>query len=126
MYKNIRHHELIFEPAAVGANETKALLQVKKGDRVLFCHAEKQVLAAAATDTTVTLGDTGDPDGLITAIDTETGAVGDLLNGAGAYMIGGGKLFIANGTIDAVYAGTTYGATKPRIKFHIGIVEKGL
>jgi len=117
MYQNVRRHEIIFTVAAVALDETKSLLNLKKGDRLLAIHAEKQILAAAATDTTITVGDATDTDGLITAIDTESGAVGDLVNGTGAYMIAGGKLYTADTVMTATYDnGTTPGAVAPRIK----------
>lgn len=126
MYQNIRKQVIIWQPAAVGSGGTISLLQVKKGDILLRAISEKQILSAGTTSI-VDVGDTGDPDGIIAALDLDAGAVGDLASGAGAYVTASGKLFTANGTIDAVYTpGATPGATNPRVKFTFYIMEAGL
>lgn len=126
MQQNIEILQKTFQPAAVATDETKALFPIKKGERVLWASAQKLTLAAAATDTTITLGDGDDPDGFIAAIDTEDGAVGDLINGAGAYLAtSGGKLYTADDTIDAVYDnGTTVGAVNPKVRFTVCVVRE--
>lgn len=123
--QNIRLMTKSFQPAAVGANETKALFQIEKGERVLWASAMPLVAAAAATDTTMTLGDGADPDGLVTAIDLEAMTPGTPQDGEGAYLASsGGKLYTADDTVDVVYAGTTYGATNPKVSFTVAIARE--
>lgn len=126
-FQNIRRIEGIYEPAAVGSTETVALFQVKRGDRVLALHVERQILAAASTTSTIEIGDGTDVDGFVAAIDTESGAVGGLVEGAGAFMANsGGKLYTADDTVDAVYTiGATPGAVKPRIKYTALVAQAG-
>jgi hypothetical protein len=125
MFKRVEIREMDFQPAAVGANETKALFAVNAGERVIWASARVQIAAAAATDTTVTLGDGASAAGYIAAIDLEATAAGTLVGGAGALLASsGGKLYTADDTVDVVYAGTTYGATNPKIKFKIAVVRE--
>jgi hypothetical protein len=126
MFANIIVQYKKFQPAAVGSNETKALFSVKKGERVLWATALPEIKAAASTDTSMTLGDGDDADGLITAIDLETMTAGTPIShtNAGAYLAySGGKIYTADDTIDVVYAGTTYGATNPSVTFMIAKVR---
>lgn len=125
MFRKIEYLEAVFQPAAVGAGETKALFKVHAGDRVVWASARALIAAAAATDTTVTLGDGTSTDGFIAAIDLEATAAGTRVNGAGAlFNQSGGKLYTADDTIDAVYAGTTYGATNPKLRFVIAVIRR--
>lgn len=110
---------VVFEPAAVGSNETTALVTLDKGERVVWCSVQKLVLADGTTGSTATVGDGSDVDGYVTTtnLDLETGAVGDVVNGSGAYLAtSGGKLYTAADTVDVVYtASGTPGTTVPRI-----------
>lgn len=117
-YARIRLASAYYQPAAVGSTETKALLQVKKGERVLWVHLERLVLAAGSTTSTIEIGDGTDTDGFVAAIDTEAGAAGDMVAGAGALLANsGGKLYTVDDTIDAVYTiGATPGATNPSVR----------
>ncbi len=124
MYRRIQYRTKTFQPAAVGSNETLALFTVKAGERVLLASYRTEIAAASSTDTTMTLGDGVDPDGYIAAIDLETATAGGLGNGAGALLASsGGKLYTTDDTVDVVYAGTTYGATNPKITFTIGVIR---
>lgn len=125
-YTNIRTIRKRFVPAAVGTGETTALFSVAAGERVLWCSVRKEVLAATTTDSTITIGDGDDADGYVAAIDTEAGAVGDLIDGGGAYLAeSGGKLYTAEDTVDAVYAeGTTPGATAPQVNVLVAIARE--
>lgn len=127
MYQNIRKHEVIYQPAAVGSAETVTIKSLKKGDRLLAVHMIKQVLAAGSTTSTISAGITGTLAGFIAATDTETGAAGDLVNGTGALLIPGGYLATADIDLKADYIiGATPGATNPRVKFVFLIMEAGL
>lgn len=119
-YSKIWRRSKEFQPAAVGSTETKALFAVKEGWRVLSCSARVLQNSAATTDSTMTVGDGSDVDGFLVAttdldLETSTGIV----NGAGAYLAtSGGKLYAADDTVDVVYtAGTTPGATNPKVRF---------
>jgi hypothetical protein len=125
MFRPVEIREAIFQPTAVGSDQTKALFQVRKGERVIAASARALIAAAASTDTTMTLGDGADPDGYIAAIDLEATTAGTLVGGAGALLNqSGGKLYTADDTVDVVYAGTTYGATNPKYKFKIAVVQE--
>lgn len=125
MFKRVEYVEREFQPAAVGTGETKALFTIKAGYRVVWASGRAQIAAAASTDTTFTLGDGTDPDGLITAVDLEATAAGTLVDGEGAFLSNsGGKLYTVDDTVDVVYAGTTFGATNPKMKFKIAIVRE--
>ena len=126
MFSNIKILRKTFQPAAVGSDETKALFSVKKGERVLWASAMPEIAAAGSTDTTMTLGDGADTDGFITAIDLEAMTAGTPVahTAAGAFFnSSGGKIYTVDDTIDVVYAGTTYGATNPKVTFMVAIVR---
>src|SRR5262245_18634397 len=106
---DIRKRE--FQPAAVGSGETRALFNVKKGERVLWSSYMPVIAAAATTDTTMVLGDGGATNGFQTAIDLETSTAGTPVNNPGTFVANsGGKLYTVDDTVDVVYAGTTFGA----------------
>jgi hypothetical protein len=107
-----------FEPAAVGSPETTPLWNVHAGERVIAARYKMLRNAAGATSSTFTLGDGADPDGYLTAVDTEVGTEGTS-TGAFFTAAGEGKLYTTNGTIDAVYAIGTPGATAPRVMFSV-------
>lgn len=124
---NIRILSKTFQPAAVGAGETTPLFQIKKGERVLWASAIALTAAAASTDTTFTLGDGVDPDGYIAAVDLEATTAGTHVAGAGALLANsGGKYYTGDDTVDAVYAGTTFGATNPKMRFTIAVARDWL
>lgn len=124
-YQNIRRHDIIFQPAAVGSAETRDIINCKKGDRVISVHMEKQILAAGSTTSTISAGVLGTLAGFVAATDTETGAVGDLVDGGGALLANsGGYLFTADGTVKADYViGATPGATNPRVRIIVLIAH---
>ena len=86
------------------------------------------VLAAAGTDSTMTLGDGSDRDGFITSteFDLEAGAIGNIVDGKGAYLaFSGGKLYTADDKIDADYiASGTPGAVTPVTIFAIATTRE--
>lgn len=131
MFRRIEYREADFQPAAVGSDETKALFQIRAGERVVSASARVLIAAASSTDTTMILGDGTDTNGYIEAIDLEANAAGTLIDGAkggsatfGVLTSQGGKLYTTADTVDVVYAGTTYGATNPKVKFKIGVVRE--
>lgn len=128
MFHKIDFRTRTWTPAAVGTDETTALFQVKKRERVLWAEAELLVAADAATDSTQTLGDGTDPDGYVTSanLDLETGTVGTTIDGTGAMLDASGKLYTADDTVDVVYGhGTTPGATAPVVRYTIAVIPAG-
>lgn len=110
----------IYSPAAVGAGETAAVFSVPKGLRVWACSMIVLTAAAASTDTTIGLGDGTSTVGYIAATDLEVSVAGTLVNGQGALLNqSGGKLYTVADTIDALYAGATFGAVLPKVQFTI-------
>ena len=112
----------VYQPAAVGVGETVALFEVPKGYRVKSASGVKLVLAAAGTDSTMELGDGSDTNGYVTTtnLDLETGSVGDLFDGTGAYFADAGKLYTVKDTIDVVYTpNATPGAVLPRVEWRV-------
>lgn len=119
-FVNLQTKSKIYSPAAVGAGETAAVFSVPKGVRVWAASAVALIPAAASTDSTVALGDGTSTAGFIAAIDLEATAAGTLVNGQGALLNqSGGKLYLVADTVDALYAGATFGATLPRVQFTI-------
>lgn len=128
----------IFEPADTGADETKVIGFVKKGERIVSAMAQVLTAAAASTDSTMTLGvGTINPadgaitpisaNGLIAAIDTEATAAGTLVDGAGALLAnaGGYLVLAANVVVYATYAhgAVATGSDKPKYRFAVGTVN---
>ena len=113
-------------PATIGSNETTALLSVSAGERIVCASYRIHQLAEGATGSTVEVGDGADTDGYVATTDTESGAVGDLVNGAGAYLAtSGGKLYNAADTIDLKYvASGTPGTVKPIVEVKVGVVRE--
>lgn len=126
-FQNIRRYEGTFQPAAVNADETKAILNVKKGDRVIAVQCQKLILAASSTNSSFDIGDGDDPNGYVASLDPEAGSVGDLVDGAGALFGSNlGKLYTADDTVDIVYTdNTTPGATNPKIRWIIFVLHAG-
>jgi hypothetical protein len=125
MFREVEIREMTFQPTAVGSDQTKALFNIKKGERVLAASARASIAAASSTDTSMILGDGTDTNGYIEAIDLETTAAGTLVNGAGTLLaFSGGKLYTADDTVDVIYAGSTYGATNPKYVFKIAVVQE--
>jgi hypothetical protein len=115
-----------YQPAAVGTAETVQVFSVKKGRRVVWASAMPLTAAAGTTNTTIELGDAGDTDGFITAIDTETMVPGTPVDQPGAYLANsGGKLYTTDTAINAKYVnGGTPGATNPKVRFTIAVVRE--
>lgn len=140
---DIRLIQFTFQPDAVGSRERKTLYPVRAGDRVLWASARKLTLAAAASDSSMKLGDGDDEDGYITAdtehvpsgesdpsaevgdLDLESGIANDLVNGSGAYLqTMGGHLYLRDDAITVYYdPGLAAGATNPKVAFKIAIVK---
>jgi hypothetical protein len=114
-----------YAPAAVGTAEVVPIFSVQPGHRVVSTAARKKVLAGAGTTSTVSLGDGTALAGFIAAIDTETGAVNDLIDGQGTMLANsGGRLYLVADTIDAQYIiGATPGAVNPVFEFRV-VVRK--
>lgn len=120
MWANLQYLSKLYSPAAVGAGETAAIFQVKKGTRVWAAGMQCLVAAAASTDTTLAVGDGTSTAGYIAATDLETTTAGTVVPGVGALLNqSGGKLYTVDDTVDALYAGTTFGATLPRYRIWI-------
>lgn len=126
MFRKIEVREADFQPAAVGSDETKAVFNIRAGERVVFASVKPLIAAAASTQSTISLGDGSGVAGFITAYDTESAAVGTLIDGGTAtyFASSGGKLYLAADTIDATYDQTTPGATNPKCKFKIGVIRE--
>lgn len=127
MFRRIEYRYKTFQPAAVGSDETKALFSIKKGERVLWASYRPEIAAASSTDTTMILGHGDDTNGLIEAIDLEAMTPGAIVQGAltaTLLLTSGGVLFAADDTIDVVYAGSTYGATNPKVTFCIAVIRE--
>jgi hypothetical protein len=122
---NIRKLIRTFQPAAVATPETKVLFNIKKGERVLWASAQVIRAAAAGTDSTISLGDGDSAVGFIAATDTEATTAGTIVAAAGAYTNqSGGKLYLADDTVDADYAhGGTPGAVAPIYRFTIAVTK---
>lgn len=115
-----------FSPTAAGVAQTTALFTVHKGERVVWASARKDTLAAGSTTSTLSLGDGADVDGYIAVTDTETGSVGTLVPGEGAYLAtSGGKLYLADDTIDIDYIpGATPGVVAPKWSIRVGLIRE--
>ncbi len=126
-YQNYRKYEIIYQPGAVGVAETKDIISLKRGDRVKSVMIEKQVPAAGATTSTISVGILGNLTGFLGATDTE-GTAGDLVDAAGGLLANsGGYLFTADGTIKADYViGATPGATNPRVRIVVIVGHAGI
>jgi hypothetical protein len=125
MFRRIDYRYAPFQPAAVGAGETKELIAVKKGERVLWASYKVDIPAAASTDSTMILGDGTDTNGYIEAIDLETATAGQVSTGTVGTLLpaSGGKLYAADDTIDVIYAGSSFGATNPKVTFCVAVVR---
>ena len=125
MFENRRKKSFAFQPTAVGVTQTKDLYPVSKGDRIYTASLKRTISAAGSTSSTfevrVSAAAGGASAGLIGATDTE-GAVGSLVNGAGADLATGSFLCTADGTLQITYTATTPGATNPacEVGFIIG------
>jgi len=124
---NVMSRTMLFTPAVVTTDETKALFNVHKGDRVLWASAIVQVAASVGQVGTMSLGDGTDVAGFIAAF-TPTAAsagVGVPINGAGALLAtSGGKLYTVDDTVDVVFDYTSGGVILPRVRFIIAIVRE--
>ncbi|MDE2096666.1 MAG: hypothetical protein KGL39_05410 [Patescibacteria group bacterium] len=117
-----------YSPAAVGTGETHHLLTIKKGDRILWGDVLVRVSAAAGSSTTIALqlssGAGGAAGGLLAATSTiQTAGAIITLNGSDL-AASGGIIATADGTLDAVYAVTTAGATDPVWEITVAIVRR--
>jgi len=116
----------IWEPAVTATAETKQILAVQAGWRVVHASFRHDTAAAATTDSTAELGDGDDTDGYIAAADLELRTAGTYSNGAGAYLAtAGGKLYSVADTLDIKYTvPTAAGAVRPKIHWTVGLVQE--
>lgn len=79
----------------------------------LVLHAVVETIAADATQT-LNVGDGGDPNGFADAVDV--GTLGNIANGAGAYVVAAGKFYATADTLDLeVPAGKAWDTLKARV-----------
>ncbi len=116
-------HVRYFQPAAVGSNETTALIQVRKGERVLWASLQRLVLSAGGSTPILVIGDGDDTDAFMPTVTLADGAANDFVDGRGTYAgleAIHGKLYNALDTVDVTYtAGGTPGATNPKVRINI-------
>lgn len=123
-YQNREVRRGSWTPVAVGSAETKTLMTLKKGWRVVSGSVRCRVPAAGATTSTVSLGVTGTVTGILAATDTEQ-AVGALVNGQGA-LLNQANGYLATADISVVLdyvIGATPGATVPVFDYVL-VIEK--
>lgn len=105
----------IWQPAAVGSDETTTIFKLKKGQRLLSATARVDGPADASSTMTVSLGISGTVQGFIANFDPETATMvdgqGTLLANAGGYL--------ATADIDVIvtYDQTTYAGTNVKVMF---------
>ncbi len=134
MFRKIETRVATFQPALVGTTETTALFNIKAGERVLWASAEIMINSAGTTNSTMDLGDGDDADGFVVGstsgagtFDLELGTVGVAYPGAGALLANsGGKLYLADDTVDVTYTHATNGATNPKARFRIAVIKEKL
>ena len=116
-YLHTRVVERDFQPAAIGTTQTKALFAVKAGERCIAASLKTQKRSQTGVATsTFAVGDGADPDGYMAASNTDQ-AAGTLVDGAGAlFANSGGKLYLADDTIDMTYAKATAGNVNPKCR----------
>lgn len=115
-----------FTPAAVGTTQTANIFAVKKGDRIVAVALRKVVLSAGTTSTVLIATDAGAGSGaLMAATPADGGAVGDVVNGAGAGLANsGGFLCTGDGNIIATYTiGATPGAVNPSVRINVEVIR---
>jgi hypothetical protein len=118
-YANLQVLSKIYSPAVVGAGETAAVFAVKKGTRV-WAAGMQCLVASAAGDSTLAVGDGTATAGFIAAAPLVSTAAGTIVPGLGTlFNQSGGKLYTVDDTVDALYAGTTFGTTLPRYRVWI-------
>jgi hypothetical protein len=103
-----------FTPADRTATATTNLIAVKKGMRIIAVSIEKKVLSTTADTVSLRVASAGGgaSAGLLGATDLSTGAVKDIVSGAGADLAtSGGFLVTADSTLDAVYTAVGGGGT---------------
>jgi len=126
-FVNVMSRTQLFTPAVVTTDETRALFNVHKGDRVLWASAIVQVAASVGQVGTMSLGDGDGVAGYIAAF-TPTAAsagVGVPIVGAGTFLaFSGGKLYTVDDTIDVVFDYTSGGVINPRVRFTIALVRE--
>lgn len=142
-FVQIRKLEGYFQPAAVASDETTALFAVKKGERVMALWVQALIAADSSTNSTIEIGDGDNIDGFLDSADVntvtglsdpydpETTVVGAIVDGNGEYLVGhatsgwgtSGKLYVADGTVNAVYTHNTQGATAPKIKWFAWVAK---
>ena len=105
-------------PATLDTTETTALFTVEAGVRVRSMSARVEI-AEAGGAATQTIGDGDDVDGYFTDAQLVGGTVG-LKDAGGAYTNqSGGKLYLADDTIDVVHTVSMTITTKPVIYFSV-------
>lgn len=130
MAEDIQKYVFDLAPASAIADETIAIMTVPKGSSVLWVQCQRLVKgypAFADGDMTATIGDAGDPDGLVTVFDLDSGSLDVPVGTQGAYLTtAGGKLYGAATAINITYdytAGSTGAQTvvNPRLRVIVAI-----
>lgn len=117
----------LWSPASATTDETAALFNIKKGERVLWASAMPLVSATAGQVGTVSLGDGTSVAGYIAAFTVTQAAspVNTPISGAGALLNpSGGKLYTVDDTVDATFDYTSGGAITPVVRFTIAVVRE--
>lgn len=116
-----------FQPAAVGSNETTTIYSPPKGTRVIACSIRGITAAASSTTSTITVGDSNDPDGFAVSGDYDLeNAAATIVSGTGAYIsnTAGGRLYTSAGAVQVVYTANTAGATNPKVQIALVIIRE--
>lgn len=110
-----------FQPVAVGTTETKALVRVRAGERCIAASIKILIGSQVGTATsTYKLGDGDTVDGYMAAANTVQVAGTLVDGGAGAFFASsGGKLYLADDTIDLVYTFAVPGNINPKCRVRV-------
>lgn len=102
----LRTRTFTFTPVARATTETKNLMAVKKGMRIVAVAQENKIATSTANTLSLRVSSAGGgaSAGLQAAMDLSTTAVAAIVAGVGADLAtSGGFLVTADGTLDAVY-----------------------
>lgn len=110
----LRTRSFTFVPVSRAATETKNLMAVKKGMRIVAVAMENKILTSTADTLSLRVASAGGgaSAGLQAAMDLSTTAVAAIVGGVGADLAtSGGFLVTADSTLDAVYTAVGGGGT---------------
>lgn len=125
--QRIRVRSKTWTAVSATADETTALFNVKKGERVLWASAIPLVSTTAASVGTVALGDGTSTAGYLAAFTPTQAAnpVGTAVSTQGALLASsGGKLYTVDDTVDVLWDYTSGGSAIPSVKFTIATVRE--